>query len=170
MTRFRGGLTKGELIAANKTIRERAQQKVKLITVDLPQKPVPPACQRSKSKASNKRKEMIRAMSLAMGTTVHDCCYCGRGIDSKNPEEYTIEHLVPLNGGGNWTLSNMRPCCWKCNQDKGGLYLDEWLNILYRDFENTGSNCPHQLFRIMRVQRLIEYTTAMGNRLTNNTQ
>ncbi len=47
------------------------------------------------------------------------CCYCERHIPVS---EITQEHLVPQHAGGRTTT----PCCWKCNQEKGGQFLIDY--------------------------------------------
>ncbi|HLC15745.1 MAG TPA: HNH endonuclease, partial [Thermodesulfovibrionia bacterium] len=43
------------------------------------------------------------------------CYYCG---SKTNPEEITMEHIVPLCRGGRSTKGNVVPCCKDCNNDK----------------------------------------------------
>jgi len=48
------------------------------------------------------------------------CAYCGGSFDH-------IDHVIPLSKGGKHCLSNLRPACKKCNQEKHNKSLSEWL-------------------------------------------
>ena len=50
----------------------------------------------------------------------NQCVYCwAHGLQ-------TVDHAVPLSRGGNHAFSNLRPCCYDCNQDKGDMTEDEY--------------------------------------------
>lgn len=55
------------------------------------------------------------------------CYICGTelGLISKNA---TIDHVVPTSRGGLSTFDNMRLCCDPCNNAKGDLLLEEYLD------------------------------------------
>lgn len=48
------------------------------------------------------------------------CAYCGGSFDH-------IDHIIPISKGGYHCLSNLRPACKKCNQEKHNKSLKEWL-------------------------------------------
>lgn len=48
------------------------------------------------------------------------CVYCGI-------EATTLDHIVPKSKGGSNRNYNLVPCCRPCNQGKGNMALDEWL-------------------------------------------
>ena len=57
------------------------------------------------------------------------CFYCGvilfNGEDgNRNPAKYTIDHIVPYSKGGTADISNLVPCCRRCNSKKGNK---KWL-------------------------------------------
>ena len=57
------------------------------------------------------------------------CTYCRTTLarpTSDSPFARTREHLKPKCDGGTLTV----PCCRRCNNDKGDLYLNEWIAIL----------------------------------------
>jgi len=67
------------------------------------------------------------------------CCYCERPFTVKNFG--TKEHIVPKSKGGTDRLSNLRPCCFECNQLKSDLDLNQFkanawviIKILNRTF------------------------------------
>lgn len=47
----------------------------------------------------------------------------------------TADHLVPKSRGGRDALANLRPCCFRCNQEKDDRTPAEWL----------GPYCPAEL-------------------------
>jgi len=47
------------------------------------------------------------------------CAYCGGSFDH-------IDHVKPISKGGYHCLSNLRPACKKCNQEKHNKSLKEW--------------------------------------------
>lgn len=62
------------------------------------------------------------------------CFYCGR-ITSRNagpysPELFTIDHIIPIVEGGVTDLTNLVPCCRKCNVTRGAHDLDYLKRIL----------------------------------------
>jgi len=62
------------------------------------------------------------------------CFYCGRATWSvpfksrqkPYPDSLTKDHIFPKSKGGKATV----PACYKCNQDKAALSLDEYLVVL----------------------------------------
>jgi 5-methylcytosine-specific restriction endonuclease McrA len=57
----------------------------------------------------------------------YTCYYCGR-ICRK--EEIEVDHLIPRSRGGKDNLDNLVTACHGCNQAKGDLLFDEWLDIM----------------------------------------
>ena len=53
----------------------------------------------------------------------HRCAYCGA------TEELTIDHVRPRSRGGETNASNCVTACLACNQAKGSLHLNEFLNL-----------------------------------------
>jgi 5-methylcytosine-specific restriction endonuclease McrA len=53
----------------------------------------------------------------------HQCIYCG------STEELTIDHIRPRCRGGETTASNCVTACRPCNQAKGSLQINEFLNL-----------------------------------------
>ncbi len=53
----------------------------------------------------------------------HRCSYCGA------TEELTIDHVRPRSRGGETTASNCVTACLACNQAKGSLHVNEFLNL-----------------------------------------
>jgi 5-methylcytosine-specific restriction endonuclease McrA len=57
------------------------------------------------------------------------CSYCGRPLSSVS---FSREHVVPTSRGGSNKKSNKIACCKTCNQQKGAMTLDEYINWLER--------------------------------------
>ncbi len=52
------------------------------------------------------------------------CSYCGCETDTEE-NGYAIDHVFPLNRGGNNDLDNLAMSCRSCNSSKGDKILDE---------------------------------------------
>ncbi len=57
------------------------------------------------------------------------CYYCGMKF---NPEELTMDHLIPLSRGGKSEKINLVPACKDCNNKKKYLLPSEWEEYLER--------------------------------------
>lgn len=64
------------------------------------------------------------------------CYYCGQKFD---PEELTMDHLLPLSQGGRSEKANIVPCCKDCNNKKKNLLPWEWQKLL-DEMKKTDSN------------------------------
>lgn len=51
---------------------------------------------------------------------LNGCSYCPGDFES-------IDHIVPLNRGGQHQLANLAPACVRCNSSKRDSLLSEWL-------------------------------------------
>lgn len=52
------------------------------------------------------------------------CCYCGKELALK---EKTIDHIQPINRGGETVLGNLVVCCEECNTEKSDMTLQEYI-------------------------------------------
>lgn len=69
------------------------------------------------------------ALTKNVRKTIYDndggyCYLCG---DKINIDDMTIDHVVPKSGGGDTNTANARCCCFTCNQMKGSMDLDEFI-------------------------------------------
>ncbi|HBI7094978.1 HNH endonuclease (plasmid) [Clostridium perfringens] len=56
------------------------------------------------------------------------CCYCGKKLSRR---ERTLEHILPINRGGETVPENLAVCCEKCNKEKSDMTLQEYIE--YKD-------------------------------------
>lgn len=52
------------------------------------------------------------------------CIYCDKTLDNRN---WTLEHIIPLSKGGSHTIRNIAIACRTCNQDKGSMSFEEFI-------------------------------------------
>ena len=62
------------------------------------------------------------------------CMYCSRKFE---PEQLTLDHIVPLSRGGSHSTGNVGPSCAKCNVHKGNKTYVEWKTILSTPIYNS---------------------------------
>lgn len=61
--------------------------------------------------------QIIRAKVFAQKGS--QCAYCGRDASQ-------VDHIIPRSKGGDDSLSNLCPCCARCNVEKGARTPEEW--------------------------------------------
>lgn len=72
------------------------------------------------------------------------CCYCEVPLtirDNKSPNAYTQDHIIPRHKGGNIK----KPCCYGCNQEKGGLMLHSYIQLLNLQMADAKPGTPEYL-------------------------
>ena len=52
------------------------------------------------------------------------CAYCGQELDKP-----TMDHIIPLSGGGWHSENNVVPACQSCNSSKNGQSLLRWFMV-----------------------------------------
>lgn len=66
--------------------------------------------------------EITRAEWLSIvASTSGLCLYCQR------PSRIVVDHVVPINRGGQTVRANLAPCCQRCNSRKGDREPFRWL-------------------------------------------
>lgn len=79
------------------------------------------------------------------------CAYCGCKLTKNNK---TVDHWVPISGGGDNNIDNLYPCCLQCNKDKGNESLVllrlklAWNTLTITDFSSF-----HNLMKKVRKQK-----------------
>lgn len=82
---------------------------------------------REREKARELRKTQWWKERIAEGV----CHYCGK---KTNPDELTLDHVIPVSRGGKSTRGNCVPCCKACNSSKKALTpAEQILNELFPD-------------------------------------
>lgn len=61
----------------------------------------------------------INTLRLQWISQNQGCSYCGKLCE-------TVDHIVPLNRGGDNQRDNLTPACRSCNSSKGDRLLSEW--------------------------------------------
>ena len=62
-----------------------------------------------------------------------ECQFCLKTLE---PEEFTIDHLVPLALGGLDEVTNYVTCCRVCNKQKADKPLEDFLQVVNIDIED----------------------------------
>jgi hypothetical protein len=56
-----------------------------------------------------------------------DCAYCGAKFNPDIPAlNFSLDHFIPKTMGGANEITNLLPCCLRCNGSKAGHLPDEW--------------------------------------------
>lgn len=89
---------------------------------------------------SLKREHGILPYSLSefrtwLGTQPKKCYLCGDML-SLGHRMVSIDHIVPITQNGPPELSNLRLCCWRCNQIKNAYTIHEVFSTINKWREN----------------------------------
>ena len=85
---------------------------------------------------------MYKLTYLIFGET--ECCFCHKKLrtdileidEDKYFSQITLDHLIPQEFGGPTIPNNMRPTCSRCNNLKGNMYLDEFMEYCKFEMKN----------------------------------
>ena len=83
--------------------------------------------------ADRRREKCQKAVERAFAKHDHVfCAYCGIEVfqNQKGRTLATGDHIKPLCLGGKDEFSNITVSCFKCNQEKGSLTVEEFLAIM----------------------------------------
>lgn len=72
------------------------------------------------------------------------CVYCG----ANNKKDLTIDHVIPQSKGGKNTWNNLVTACFKCNNKKGSLDLEEFGADIDKPIR------PHYLMLMRRLSHI----------------
>jgi CRISPR/Cas system Type II protein with McrA/HNH and RuvC-like nuclease domain len=67
----------------------------------------------------------------------HTCVYCNRSIYTNSNLVLSIDHVTPVELGGDNSHSNLVTCCKRCNSRKRHLNLAKFLQFLTDNGVNT---------------------------------
>lgn len=71
------------------------------------------------------------------------CCYCDRPF--REGLEKTKEHIIPKANGGTDALSNLKPCCYECNQLRSNLDLKQFKTTVWNIIKILNGKCSLSL-------------------------
>lgn len=75
-------------------------------------------------KATGKKIDFTASHVGRIYSIYDSCLYCG------SKKNLVIDHIVPISRGGETTFDNLALACSRCNDDKCGKLISEWLNPL----------------------------------------
>lgn len=78
------------------------------------------------------RKNMRKIKKRLSKKSANKCHYCG--VQNKR-KDMTVDHKTPLSKGGKNTGSNYVLACFDCNQKKGDMDYDEYMEMIRRGDE-----------------------------------
>lgn len=95
--------------------------------VDDPYAVVPPSAWRNKPVPTRKQLGFSPRYSVLRKTHGH-CTYCDVPLlpEHEGGLEFTVDHGIPLSGGGTDDIGNLFPACPYCNHAKGEMTRDEF--------------------------------------------
>lgn len=80
---------------------------------------------RKKANGGNVTAAELTAMRIAQAGV---CAYCKRQLD---PDDLTIDHIIPFDQGGPHIISNICLACGVCNSSKGNRTPEQWTDRWY---------------------------------------
>lgn len=105
------------------TIRRKRREKQSQRETSFP--PDNPALSVEKQKARDLRHSSWWRNKKSSGI----CYYCKKKFD---PDDLTMDHLIPVSRGGKSEKINLVPACKECNNKKKYLLPGEWEEYLHR--------------------------------------
>lgn len=72
------------------------------------------------------------------GKQTAKCCFCHRPLTMATA---TLEHIVPLEAGVNWHITNLRISCDQCNQERGTQDFGQFREKVRRRCQTASSGC-----------------------------
>lgn len=77
----------------------------------------------------------LSKLSRILNTYGNNCWYCGIDlvtwtVKGRQPNSFTIDHLIPISRNGTNEISNLVPACSHCNTSKGSRTLEEYRQSL----------------------------------------
>lgn len=97
----------------------------------------------------------------------HTCAYCS-GLSNDSILE--IEHIVPRSKGGVNRLSNLSIACRTCNQEKGSLLPNEWLQKLSKSKSKINKKRKELFSKVLKGVKPTLKDAAAVNSIRNEIQ
>lgn len=77
----------------------------------------------NKHQARNSTQKRAMREKLFKGRDSAKCCFCRRTLTRGTA---TLEHVIPLANGGDWSEGNLKLSCENCNHERGSQPFDEF--------------------------------------------
>lgn len=92
------------------------------------------------------------------------CCYCEIKLTKEavtDPTHKTKEHVIPRHKGGKF----VKTACYECNQEKGGLMLHSYIQMLnYQLSDKTGDELVKLQTKIKNTNRIAKELEDLANK------
>lgn len=96
-------------------------------------------CRYGTEKNKERRKYSKEERKILYERSGGRCALCGRRLTL---EEVTLDHILPISEGGCDDMNNLQIACFDCNQFKGNILPDEFMERVIRIFMyQTKRNC-----------------------------
>ena len=90
---------------------------------------------------SKKQERLLTAQIKSWSNTIINlwiesrgkCGYCGAKV---TPDNYTLDHIIPISKGGLTNKNNLIICCTHCNRLKADLNVNTFINLLQQYKKN----------------------------------
>ena len=107
-----------------------------------------------KSKEQTELEDELKVIKNFKATHEHKCVYCGKKIITR--DDLTVDHIIPRIEGGKTTDSNLVICCYSCNQSKGRIDLERYINCKIKEQINKERYAKNKCKKIGRMHDLQE--------------
>lgn len=105
-----------------------------------------------KSKEQLDLEEELRIIWKFKNTHEHKCKYCGKIIIER--EDLTVDHKIARVNGGITEDSNLEISCYPCNQSKGRMDLERFINCKIKEQFNKENYANRKCKKIGRMHNL----------------
>ena len=95
-------------------------------------------------------KQKLKKEAIAKDSRI--CYICGEMIPEN--KKATVDHVNPKKRYGEDSLDNFRCCCVRCNNDKGDMYIYEYIKIIKKNEGGKYSYVPKK--RIAYLEEFAE--------------
>lgn len=124
-----------------------------------------------KVKACAKVRSNRKKLVFLSGSQNHRCCYCGYKtwhpdivdyvkINRSHQTRATLEHLLPDSQGGTFNLANLAMACGECNNARGVLPLEEFMQSIYAAPPKPNNGVKKAVLKKTKDQRIKEEKSA----------
>ena len=105
-----------------------------------------------KSQEQQDLENELRIIRNFKNTHEHKCKYCGKAITER--DDLTVDHVVPRSKDGITTNKNLVICCYGCNQSKGRIDVERFINCKIKEQFNKENYANRKCKKIGRMHNL----------------